>query len=153
MSQNLVSLSFPKADVDAIDAALATLEEKFAHLIELSVADRRSLIKMGDKSEAFCRQTLIVLDQNRQILPPTFDLAEATQDLAALDLLRPRFNRLRQLIGKAGAPGRTAFNSGRKRKRLATAPESLARKPALRDRKAHPFAPQASPPRHRSCTA
>lgn len=101
MSQNLVSLSFPKADVDAIDAALATLEEKLAHLIELSVADRRSLVKMGDKSEAFCRQTLIVLDQNRQILPPTFDLAEATQDLAALDLLRPRFQRLRQLIGKA----------------------------------------------------
>lgn len=101
MSQNLVSLSFPKADVDAIDAALATLEEKFAHLIELSVADRRSLIKMGDKSEAFCRQTLIVLDQNRTILPPNFDFNEAVQDLATLDLLRPRFQRLRQLIGKA----------------------------------------------------
>ena len=101
MSQNLVSLSFPKADVDAIDAALATLEEKLAHLIELSVADRRSLVKMGDKSEAFCRQTLIVLDQNRQILPPTFDLAEAVQDLATLDLLRLPFNRLRQLMGKA----------------------------------------------------
>jgi hypothetical protein len=101
MSQNLVSLNFPQADIDAIDAALATLEEKLAHLIELSVADRRSLVKMGDKSEAFCRQTLIVLDQNRHILPPTFDLAEATQDLAALDLLRPRFTRLRLLIGKA----------------------------------------------------
>ena len=101
MSQNLVSLNFPQADVDAIDAALATLEEKFAHLIELSVADRRSLIKMGDKSEAFCRQTLIVLDQNRTILPPNFDFNEAVQDLATLDLLRPRFQRLRQLIGKA----------------------------------------------------
>lgn len=101
MSQNLVSLSFPQADIDAIDAALATLEEKFARLIELSVADRRSLVKMGDKSEAFCRQTLIVLDQNRTILPPNFDFNEAVQDLATLDLLRSRFQRLRQLIGKA----------------------------------------------------
>jgi hypothetical protein len=101
MSQNLVSLRFSQADIDAIDAALAILEEKFAHLIELSAADKRSLVKMGDKSEAFCRQTLIVLDQNRQILPPTFDLAEAVQDLATLDLLRLPFNRLRQLMGKA----------------------------------------------------
>jgi hypothetical protein len=101
MSQNLVSLSFTKADIEAIDAALAILEEKFAHLIELSVADRRSLVKMGDKSEAFCRQTLIVLDQNRTILPPNFDFNEAVQDLATLDLLRLPFNRLRQLMGKA----------------------------------------------------
>jgi hypothetical protein len=31
---------------------------------------------MGDKSEAFCRQTLNVLAQNPQILPPNYDLAK-----------------------------------------------------------------------------
>ena len=56
---------------------------------------------MGGKSEAFCRQTLIVLEQNSHIVPPGLDLAGAAQDLVALDLLRPRFNRLRQLAGRA----------------------------------------------------
>ena len=32
---------------------------------------------MGDRSEVFCRQTLLVLDQNRQIIPPGIDLDDA----------------------------------------------------------------------------
>ncbi len=34
-------------------------------------------MKMGDRSEAFCRETLMVLAQNTHLLPPSFDLAEA----------------------------------------------------------------------------
>ena len=101
MSQNLISLNFTAEDIVAIDAAITTLEAKFAPLIELSVDERHGLNKMGDKSEAACRQTLIVLAHNRQILPPGFDLAEAEGDLAALDKLRPFFARLRQLAAKA----------------------------------------------------
>jgi hypothetical protein len=101
MSQNLVSLSFTQADVDAIDDALATLEAQFARLIVLSPDDKRGMVRMGGKSEAFCRQTLIVLEQNSHIVPPGLDLVGAAQDLTALDLLRPRFNRLRQLAGRA----------------------------------------------------
>ncbi|WP_291992836.1 hypothetical protein [Candidatus Accumulibacter sp. ACC003] len=44
---------------------------------------------MGDKSEAFCQQTLMVLAQNKPIIPPELDLAEAERDLYKLDLLRP----------------------------------------------------------------
>ena len=56
---------------------------------------------MGDKSEAFCRQTLNVLAQNPQVVPPGLDLAEAQRDLANLDALRGRTTRLRQLLGRA----------------------------------------------------
>lgn len=49
---------------------------------------------MGPKSEAFCRQTLTVLAQNPQVIPPSIDLAEAQADLAALERLRPRLARL-----------------------------------------------------------
>jgi hypothetical protein len=55
---------------------------------------------MGDKTEAACRQTLIVLAQNRQLLPPGFDLPEAERDLATLDQLRPVFARIRQLAAR-----------------------------------------------------
>ncbi len=46
MSQNLISLNFSAEDIAAIDSALSTLEEKFAHLIELSVEQRRTLAKI-----------------------------------------------------------------------------------------------------------
>lgn len=51
----------------------------------------------GPKSETFCRQTLTVLAQNPQVIPPSIDLAEAQADLAALDRLRPRLARLQRL--------------------------------------------------------
>lgn len=101
MTQNMVSLHLTSEDLAAVDAALATLEEKLATLVELSVDERRTLTKMGEKSEAFCRQTLIVLAQNRQIIPAELDVREAENDLSQLDLLRPRFARLRQLAGRA----------------------------------------------------
>lgn len=101
MSQNLVSLALSNDDLAALDAALATVEEKLAGLIELSVEQRRNLSKMGDKSEAFCRQALILLAENRQIIPPGLDLSEAEHDLRSLDQLRPRFTRLRRLAANA----------------------------------------------------
>jgi hypothetical protein len=101
MAQNLISLTLSAADLTAIDGALTTLEQKFAGLVDLTPDQRKSLSKMGDASEAFCRQTLTVLGQNTGILPPSFNLAEAQADLANIDTLRPRFARLQSLIEKA----------------------------------------------------
>ena len=56
---------------------------------------------MGPKSEAFCRQTLTVLAQNPQVIPPSIDLAEAQADLTALERLRPRLARLQRLNERA----------------------------------------------------
>ncbi len=43
----------------------------------------------------------MLLAQNTDSLPPRYDLAEAQRDLAVLDLLRPRFSRLRLLMSRA----------------------------------------------------
>jgi hypothetical protein len=101
MSQNLISLTLSEAELADVDAAITMLESRLSrHLIDLSVDERRSLSKMGDKSEAFCRQTLNVLAQNPQVVPASLDLAEAQRDLLALDQLRSRTSRLQQLIGR-----------------------------------------------------
>ena len=110
MTQNLISLNLTDADLTAIDEGLAVLEQKLAPLTGLSPDVRRGLVKMGDKSEAFCRETLMVLAQNTHLLPPSFDLAEAQNDLAHLDKLRPRAARLRRLLEKADN-GETALGS------------------------------------------
>ena len=55
------------------------------------------LTKMGDKSEAFCRQAVVAFSQNAEVLPRNFDVAAYQRDLAALDALRPRRQRLDRL--------------------------------------------------------
>ena len=100
MTQNLVAIEFSPADLEAIDGALAVLEAKLGILITLSADERRKAIKMGDKSEVFCRQTELVLRQNPGIVPGNFDLAGLQQDIVALDALRSLQQRLRTLTDR-----------------------------------------------------
>ena len=101
MTKHLMSLALSADDLDAVDAALTTLEARLAGLISLRAEGQCGMAKMGDSSEAFCRQTLARLAQNPQIVPQGFDLAEAQADLAAADALHPRLLRLRRLSERA----------------------------------------------------
>lgn len=84
-----------------VDAALDALETAFIGLIALTPEQRRGVTRMGEKSVAFCRQTLQALAQNPQILPLSYDLPEAQADLTALDRLRARLMRLQRLTERA----------------------------------------------------
>ena len=101
MSQNLIDLTYTTDALAAIDATLETLEQQLNGLLALNTDQRRHLTKMGDKSEAFCRQTIDVLGQNTQLLPRNFDYPGLRRDLAALDALRPRLMRLTRLHERA----------------------------------------------------
>jgi hypothetical protein len=86
MSQNLLSLNVSDEQLVAVDNALTALEALEAALpglIPLTVDQRKGMSRMGPKSEAFCRQTLMMLAQNPQVIPPSIDLVEAQADLAA----------------------------------------------------------------------
>lgn len=100
MSQNLITLNLSDSSFNEIDAALATLEQHFSGFLKLSPDERKSILKMGDKTEAFCRQTIMVAEQNTQNLPASLSLSEAQTDMKSLDQLRPRLHRLRELLGK-----------------------------------------------------
>jgi hypothetical protein len=97
MTQNLIDLDFSAESLATIDAAIAALETELAPLMGLDPAQRRGLTKMGDKSEAFCRQAVMAFSEHAQVLPRNFDLAAYQGDLAALDALRPRRRRLERL--------------------------------------------------------
>lgn len=100
MGQNLISLELNEAELAAIDTALTALEGQLGGLIDLDAEQRRSLPKMGDKSEAFCRQTLNLLAQNPQLVPPGLGLAQAERHLTLIDVLRSRTHRLQRLTGR-----------------------------------------------------
>ena len=101
MTKNLMALAQAADDLEAVDAALTTLETQLAGLNLLRVEEHHALAKMGRKSEKFCERTLTLLAQNPHIVPPCFDLAEAQAGLVAMDVLRPRLLRLRRLGGRA----------------------------------------------------
>ena len=94
MTQNIVSLNLTDDELQAVDAALSELENKLGGLIALSVPQKRSLRKMGEKSEAFCRQAMRLLAQNPELVPANVVAASPVQDLAMLDKLRPRLLRI-----------------------------------------------------------
>lgn len=100
MSQNLLQLQLNAEDYAAIDGALNTLEQRLSGLIDLSVDERRGLVRMGEKSEAFCRQTLMAMEENRQLVPPGVGLDDARADLQQLEELRRRAHRLQRLTGR-----------------------------------------------------
>ncbi len=110
MSQNLISMVLSADQLTAIDGALATLVQNLSGLVALQPSQRRELYKMGEKSEQFGRQTLNVLTNNPQIVPPSLGLAEAQQDVAALDALRPRLQRMKRLVER-GEDTETALGS------------------------------------------
>jgi hypothetical protein len=99
MMNNLMALA--AEDMEAVDAALTTLETRLAGLIALRVDGHHALAKMSRRSEKFCNRTLMLLALNPQIVPSDFDLAEAQAGLAAMDVLRPRLLRLRRLGWRA----------------------------------------------------
>ena len=97
MPQNLISYQLTSADLAAVDGALKTLEDRLASLIDLTPVQRRTLVKMGDKSEAFARKAVEVLNNNPNVLPGNFDLAELRRDLAGFDQLRGRLVRVARI--------------------------------------------------------
>jgi hypothetical protein len=101
VSQNLVSITFSETQLAAVNKALTDLETELSALIALDVSRRRKLMRMGDKSETFCRQTINVLKQNPQVVPPSVNVAEANADLLALDQLRPFMQRLTRLAERS----------------------------------------------------
>lgn len=98
MSQNLIDFELSPESLAGIDEAISRLETHLVMLRDLDPTMRRNLTKMGDKSEAFCRQALVAFEQSPEILPRNFDLAGYRCDLAAIDAVRPLRRRLERLV-------------------------------------------------------
>ena len=98
MRQNIASLVIDAETLKAIDGTLATLEKLLEDFIELSAEQRRELLKLGPKSEVFCRETISVMERSPGALPADFDMDAVREDREALDQVRPILSRLRMLV-------------------------------------------------------
>ena len=85
MSQdNLISATIADADKAAIAQSLADIKTKLANVLIISLTpdERKSTLKMGDKTIAFVQKALDYANQNPAMVPAFLDLNEANKDYA-----------------------------------------------------------------------
>ncbi len=98
MTQNRIAMTFQTDRLERIDGSLTALEADLDLLIALTVEERQDLVKMGDKSRAFCEKALEVAEQHAGLMPRDFDIGAFRQDHLALAALRPRLARMAYLM-------------------------------------------------------
>jgi hypothetical protein len=95
---NLHSQTIPR---DIIDQVLGKFDEGIAllrpYLNPLTPEDRRTILKMGDKSLALVEKTSELAATNPQFCPSYFSLADLNIDLTDAVNLRVLLNRLEQI--------------------------------------------------------
>ena len=97
MPENRISAKLSNADQEAVLEALKTIRQKLPFLLDLTLEERRSLPRMGDKSRAFVTQALTIAEQNEEILPRSFDVAEMRKDVELVQALEPLLPAIAQL--------------------------------------------------------
>jgi len=102
MTQNMVARHLTNEEWAAVDQAITALTNALEPaLVAIASERRKRVVKMGDGSEAFCRQALDVMTQNAGLMPRNFDLEEMRRDLESHDALNTRLVRLSKLMEKA----------------------------------------------------
>jgi hypothetical protein len=97
MAYQNITATLSDKDIQEIKTALQTIQQKLPFLITLSVEERRKLVKMGDKSLAFVKNSLTAAQSNGDILPASFDLDEFVRDYQLATTLTELLIGLRQL--------------------------------------------------------
>jgi hypothetical protein len=92
-----VSATLSQADMDAIAAAIDTIQKRLPFLVDLVATERSELPKMGNKSRSFVAQALEVADMNSDFLPRSFDVAEMRRDIELYEKLNRILMSLTQL--------------------------------------------------------
>jgi hypothetical protein len=82
-----LSVTVPVADMTLISTALETLRAKLPFLVMLTPEERKTILKLGDKSVAFMEKALDAARQHPEILPADFSLEEFEKDVKLVEQL------------------------------------------------------------------
>ncbi|MEA5448483.1 hypothetical protein VB780_07895 [Leptolyngbya sp. CCNP1308] len=80
MPYDNISATISDPAMAEIKGAIAVIQNQLPFLINLTPDERRKRFKMGDKSLAFVRNSVTATQNNPDIVPGKFDIAEFTRD-------------------------------------------------------------------------
>jgi hypothetical protein len=76
-----ISATVSNANVQAIKAAVATIQQALPFLISLTQDERKKLFKTGPNSLSFVQNALTAAENNPDIFPKSFDADEFSSDV------------------------------------------------------------------------
>lgn len=82
-----ISVTVPDADVLAVKAAIATIQQKLPFLVNLTTDERKAIFKTGPNSLSFVQNALQAAQNNPDIFPKNFDVAEFASDVSLFAVL------------------------------------------------------------------
>ena len=97
MSYQNLSATVSAADLQAIRDALATIQVKLPFLVNLTPAERKALFKTGPNSLSFVQNALTAAQNNPDIFPRSFNVAEFASDVNLYAVLADLSTSLAQL--------------------------------------------------------
>lgn len=95
-----ISATVADADVQAIKATIATIQQKLPFLISLTTNERRSLFKTGPNSLSFVENALQAAQNNPDIFPKSFDAPEFASDVELFAVLTDLGTAVQQLASE-----------------------------------------------------
>ena len=87
MAYQNISVALPQADIDAVKAAITTINSKLPFLITLDGEERKGLFKLGPKSADFVNDASTAVVSFPSIMPPSFDKVEYAKDTSLFKAL------------------------------------------------------------------
>ena len=97
MPYQAISAAISDNKLQEIKTAIASIRSNMPFLVSLTVDERRKRIKMGDKSLAFVSNSLSVTQNNPEVVPSNFDIAEFNKDYQLTVSLTEVLSLLQQL--------------------------------------------------------
>ncbi|MGJ3249501.1 MAG: hypothetical protein ACFE0J_00010 [Elainellaceae cyanobacterium] len=97
MAPNLDQVVLSDSDHNDVMVAIATIRAKLDFLVNLTVDERRSSAKMGDKTRIFIQKAMDVANRHSDFLPRSFDVDEMRREVDLFEKLYPVLLSLSQL--------------------------------------------------------
>jgi len=96
--QNQVAIQIPAAVLQNILKLIADLQTALApYVITLTPTDRKTLLKMSDKSVAFVTKSLEYTKSNPEFVPPYLSITDMQVDVDAVAQLGPLLKQIQQV--------------------------------------------------------
>ncbi len=82
-----ISATVSAADLQAVKDAIATIQQKLPFLVNLTADERKAIFKTGPNSLSFVQNALQAAQNNPDIFPKSFDVAEFASDVNLFAIL------------------------------------------------------------------
>ena len=100
ITDNKLSIVLTQTQIDAVKAAIATIQTNLPMLLGLTLDERKTIPKVDVNNKIFVEDAITAMDNNPSFLPAYFNVAELKKDLTLYQQLDPLLVEIYKLAEK-----------------------------------------------------